>query len=97
MKAKDCAEKDLPVRKIMDKLLNSVAVDMDVIIADIPKKEQQEGLKRLFHRKTIAELLELYPNWCINEMDKPDEVCATCLEVHAAFTIPSCNTVFYFR
>ncbi len=83
----------MPVDMIMNKLLKDGT--FDGIIAAIPKEEQQERLKQLFHRKTIAELLELYPNWCINEMAEPDEVSSTCLEGHATLTIPSYDNVFY--
>jgi len=94
MKAVNCAEKGLPVQKLMEGLFNRENADKDVVIAAIARNSQQEGMKRLFHRKTIAELFELYPSWRIDKMDKCDEVCSTYIVVHVIFTIPSLNTVF---
>ena len=94
MKAVNRAEKGLPVQKLMEGLLYRENADKDVIIAAIASNTEQERMKQLFHQKTIAEFLELYPKWDIDKMDKPDEVCSTCIQVRVTFTIPSLNTVF---
>ena len=99
MKAKSDAEDGLKsqIENLMKKWFIRVNVDKDVmkIIADIDMTEnQKERMEQLFHQKTIAELFELYPRWCINKMDKPDEVCSTCIKVLATFTVPSRNLLF---
>ena len=97
MKAKSDAEDGLEIGCLMTGLLIRDNDDKDVmeIIAGIDMTEnQKERMKQLFHQKTIAELFELYPRWCINKMDKPDEVCSTCIKVLATFTVPSRNLLF---
>ena len=96
MEAATVAGKGLPVKKLMDGLLKDKSTDKDDIITSIAI--QQKGLKQLFHQKTFAELFDLYPDWPTRDRYKPEKVSPACIEVHATFTIPPCNTPFcYFR
>lgn len=82
--AKEAAELGVRgVRKLMRGLLhNDTPTDKDDIIDSIaPTREQRKGLKELFRQKSIAELVEIYPTWKIDEMEEPGVVSSISIRI----------------